>query len=63
MVVGFRDGFVFEASTSTSMFWTAPLVTEDGTWEAAVTFVAAAAAAVVADGLALEMPNVAEVVV
>ena len=61
MVVGLRDGFVFEASTSTSMFWTAPLVTEDGTWEAAVTFIAAAA--VVADGLALGMPNVAEVVV
>ena len=33
-------GFVLEASPSTSMFWTAPLVTEDGTRDAAVFVVA-----------------------
>ena len=41
-------GFVFEALPSTSMFWTAPFVTEDGTGEAAVFVVADA---VVTDGL------------
>lgn len=60
MVVGFRDGFVFEVSTSISLSWTAPLVAEEVTWEAAEAF-SVVAEAVVADELAFETSNVAEV--